>query len=59
MAQVDKTAAQVCGKAEKYIIPNIGHTPHKEAAELTFNAVKNFITNEIARPLVTLGNKTL
>ena len=45
LAQVEKTISQTSGKTEKYIIPNVGHTPHKEATELTFNAVKNFIIN--------------
>lgn len=45
LAQVEKTISQTSGTAEKFIIPNIGHTPHKEAPELTFNAVKEFITN--------------
>ena len=45
LAQVEKTINQVSGKSEKCIIPNIGHTPHKEATELTFNAVKEFIKN--------------
>lgn len=29
--QVEKTIAQVRGKAEKFIIPDIGHTPHRES----------------------------
>lgn len=45
LAQVEKTIGQVSGKAEKYIIPNIGHTPHKEAPELTLEAGINFIEN--------------
>ena len=32
--QVEKTMSQVSGKAEKYIIPNVGHTPHKEVPDL-------------------------
>jgi pimeloyl-ACP methyl ester carboxylesterase len=43
LKQVEKTISGVSGKAEKYIIPNVGHTPHKEAARLTFNAVKQFM----------------
>lgn len=43
LAQVEKTISQVSGESEKYIIPNVGHTPHKEATELTFNAAKFFI----------------
>lgn len=45
LQQVEKTVAQIEGKAEKFIIPNIGHTPHKESPELVFDAVKNFIKN--------------
>ncbi|GGE89266.1 alpha/beta hydrolase [Chishuiella changwenlii] len=45
LEQVEKTISQINGKAEKYIIKNVGHTPHKEAPELTFNAVKEFIKN--------------
>ena len=43
LAQVEKTISQVNGKAEKYIIPNVGHTPHKEAPELTLRVAINFI----------------
>jgi len=43
LAQVEKTIAQVSGNAEKFIIPNIGHTPHKEATEITFDIAKKFI----------------
>lgn len=31
--QVDRTIEQVSGIAEKFILPSIGHTPHKEAPE--------------------------
>jgi pimeloyl-ACP methyl ester carboxylesterase len=41
--QVEKTISGISGKAEKYIIPDVGHTPHKDAAGLTFNSVKGFI----------------
>jgi pimeloyl-ACP methyl ester carboxylesterase len=41
--QVEKTISGISGKAEKYIIPDVGHTPHKEAAGLTFHSVKGFI----------------
>ncbi len=30
LEQVDKTVNQVSCASEKLIIPNIGHTPHKE-----------------------------
>lgn len=45
LEQVEKTIGQVSGKAEKCIIPHIGHTPHKEAPELTFETAKSFIDN--------------
>jgi pimeloyl-ACP methyl ester carboxylesterase len=45
LLQVEKTVAQIEGKAEKFIIPNIGHTPHKESPELVFDAVNTFIKN--------------
>lgn len=41
--QVDETISQVNGQADKCIIPGVGHTPHKEAAELTFKAAEGFI----------------
>lgn len=49
LAQVEKTVSQVSGKAEKYIVPNVGHTPHKEASELVLDKVTEFITTEIAK----------
>lgn len=42
-AQVERTISQVSGQASQYIIPNIGHTPHKEAPALTLRAAKGFI----------------
>ncbi|WBV60202.1 alpha/beta hydrolase [Chryseobacterium camelliae] len=41
--QVEKTISQVSGSAEKFIIPNIGHTPHKEAPEVVLNKATEFI----------------
>ncbi|MDI5899049.1 alpha/beta fold hydrolase [Flavobacterium yafengii] len=41
--QVNRTINRVRGKTEKLVIPNIGHTPHKEAPETTFEAAKDFI----------------
>lgn len=43
LEQVFKTIRQVSGRAEHYLIPEIGHTPHKEAPELTLDAAKHFI----------------
>ncbi|ROI04118.1 MULTISPECIES: alpha/beta hydrolase [unclassified Chryseobacterium] len=41
--QVEKTVSQISGNAEKYIIPGIGHTPHKESPEQVLNVTLNFI----------------
>lgn len=41
--QVEKTISQVSGQAEKFILPNIGHTPHKEATKLTLEKTKEYI----------------
>lgn len=43
--QVEKTISQVSGTAEKFIIPNIGHTPHKEAPEIVLNRSVEFINS--------------
>lgn len=41
--QVEKTVTQVSGSNEKYIIPDVGHTPHKEVPELVLAKVSEFI----------------
>jgi len=41
--QVEKTVLQVTGTAEKFIIPNVGHTPHKESPEIVLNKSIEFI----------------
>ncbi|WP_126653955.1 alpha/beta fold hydrolase [Chryseobacterium aureum] len=41
--QVEKAVSQVSGYAEKYIIPGIGHTPHKEAPEIILKKAAEFI----------------
>ncbi|KFF07695.1 alpha/beta fold hydrolase [Chryseobacterium luteum] len=43
LEQVERTVSQVSGTAEKYIIPGIGHTPHKEVPELVIGKVSEFI----------------
>lgn len=43
MDQVEKTVTQVSGSAEKYIIPKVGHTPHKEVPELILKKAGEFI----------------
>ncbi|MBB6369212.1 alpha/beta fold hydrolase [Chryseobacterium shigense] len=41
--QVEKTVSQVSGAAEKFIIQEAGHTPHKEFPELVLGKVSEFI----------------
>ncbi|MCX8525324.1 alpha/beta hydrolase [Chryseobacterium formosus] len=43
LEQVEKTVSQVSGIAEKFIIPNIGHKPHKESPEIVLNKSIEFI----------------
>lgn len=43
--QVEKTMKSVNGKSEKQIIPNVGHTPHKEASDSVIEKVKAFTAN--------------
>lgn len=45
--QVEKTISQVKGTADKFIIPNIGHTPHKESPEIVLNKSIEFINSVI------------
>jgi pimeloyl-ACP methyl ester carboxylesterase len=43
LAQVEKTINQISGKSEKFIIPNIGHSPHKEAPKNVLDKVIDYI----------------
>ncbi|PQA97106.1 alpha/beta hydrolase [Chryseobacterium shigense] len=43
LEQVEKTVNQIAGTSEKYIIPGIGHTPHKEVPEMVLNKTAAFI----------------
>lgn len=43
LEQVSKTIDLVSGKSEKYIIPNVSHTPHKEVPEMVINKTIEFI----------------
>lgn len=43
MEQAKKTVRQINCKASVFSIPDIGHTPHKEASEITIAAVKSFL----------------
>jgi pimeloyl-ACP methyl ester carboxylesterase len=48
--QVEKTVSKVSGTAEKFIIPGIGHTPHKESPELILDRTTEFIKNAAINP---------
>lgn len=43
LQQLRKTVSRVSGRAEECIIPNIGHTPHKEAPDEVIDIVKRFV----------------
>lgn len=47
--QVEKTVLQVSGSAEKFIIPKVGHTPHKEVPKMVLNRIVIFI-NKLYNP---------
>lgn len=47
LEQLEKTINAVSGEREKYIIPNIGHTPHKEAPDLVLKKTAEFINMAI------------
>jgi pimeloyl-ACP methyl ester carboxylesterase len=43
LEQVEKTLHQVSGGAEKHIIPQVGHTPHKESPQQVLEKAAEFI----------------
>ncbi|MBD8082824.1 alpha/beta fold hydrolase [Chryseobacterium caseinilyticum] len=43
LAQVDRTVSQVGGIAEKIILPDVGHTPHKQLSEKTIKISADFL----------------
>lgn len=45
--QIEKTVSQVKGTVDKFIIPNVGHTPHKESPEIVLNKSIEFINSVI------------
>lgn len=45
LEQVEKTIIQISGFAEKLIIPNVGHTPHKEIPEEVLAKASIFVNN--------------
>ncbi|WP_027387768.1 alpha/beta fold hydrolase [Chryseobacterium gregarium] len=45
--QVEKTVSQVRGNAETFIIPDVGHTPHKEMPEMVLSRVAGFVRSQL------------
>ncbi len=43
IAQIDAVAAAVEGTTSKHLLPNCGHTPHREQADLTLKLVTSFL----------------
>ncbi len=43
LAQLEKTTSGVSGRPEKFIVPNAGHTPHKEATAQVLKKTIEFI----------------
>ncbi len=43
--QVGKTLSQVSGSTDQYIIPNVGHTPHKEVPDLVLDKAAEYISS--------------
>lgn len=47
LKQVEKTIRQVNGKAEKFILPDVGHVPHKEVPQAVLEKTTEFILNAL------------
>lgn len=47
LQQVEKTIRQVNGKAEKFILPDVGHVPHKEVPQAVIEKTTEFILNAL------------
>lgn len=47
LKQVESIVEKVSSTSEKFIIPNIGHTPHKETPEVVLKKVKLFVESLI------------
>lgn len=47
--QVDAIVSQVSGVAEKYMVPNVSHTPHRDAASSVIQTCTEFISKSLAR----------
>ncbi len=43
LLQVEKTLNQVKGKKEQFLIPQVGHTPHKECPDLILERMSQFV----------------
>lgn len=49
LEQVEKTLEQISGKAEKFILPNVGHTPHKESPSLVLETTIHYLQEKIKK----------
>lgn len=45
--QVDQTVSQVSGSAETFIVPDVGHTPHKEVPEMVLRRAARFVKGQL------------
>lgn len=43
-AQVDSIVGKVDGVSQKFMVPDVGHTPHRDAQELVLNYVISFLS---------------
>lgn len=45
--QVDTIVQQISGKGEKFMVPNVGHTPHRDAASAVLERSRVFISEAL------------
>lgn len=45
LAQVDKVAGQVSGRVERLVLPDCGHTPHRDQREPVLDAIVRFVSS--------------
>jgi pimeloyl-ACP methyl ester carboxylesterase len=50
-AQVDAIVRGVGANARGWMVPDVGHTPHRDAPEAVLDTTARFITNALARPV--------
>jgi len=47
LSQLDTIEKNISGSCEKKILPNIGHSPHRENPELVLRSIQQFISKNI------------